>query len=113
MLVAVCKDYARLLFFFQETMKLFVCEQKTQHSLQRQIMQTNAHGFGLMIACLTVGYLMEFQTESYEQRGEMLVLKQISRDVLYTLSNAWFIFMLLIWCTVDTAPNPFFVTDRS
>lgn len=49
---------------------------------------------------------MEFQTESYEQHRDMLVLKHISHDVLYTLSNAGFIVMLLICCRVDIAHNP-------
>lgn len=41
------------------TKKLFPCEHEKLQSLWRQIMQPNAHSFGLIIVSPSVGYLME------------------------------------------------------
>lgn len=45
--------------------KLFSCELEKLHSLWRRYTQPNANGFGLMIACCLVGYLMKIQSESF------------------------------------------------
>lgn len=88
MLVAVCKNNGRVFFFFLRNKEtFFLCELEKLHSLQQQIMQPNAHSFGLMIACLSVGYLTPFQTESYEQQRDAVVLKHISHDARYALST--------------------------
>lgn len=97
-------------FFAERQRNFFLCEQEKLHSLQWQIMQPNAHSFGLMIVCLSVGYLMLFQTESYEQCRDTLVLKHISHDVLYTMSNIWFIFMLLICVELTQHPIHLFLS---
>lgn len=45
--------------------KLSSCELEKLHGLRRRYMQPNANGFGLMIACCLVGYLMKIQSESF------------------------------------------------
>lgn len=84
--------------FCSRKQRKFLCEFLQPHSLKGQLIQPNAHSFRLMIACLSVGHLIQFQAEFCD------TLVWNTSPVMWHMIDVSF--CVLMFCRVDKATIP-------